>query len=229
MLKSDYIGSAIIGFIISLLFLIISYTTITVIRPDEPPPRYYWAALVVLPILSFAGIFLLSALREQLGERLRVVLQFYRFVLVGVFNTLLDLAVLNGLIVLTATATGTHFSLFKAVSFAVAVANSYIWNKFWTFRKKKGGGIAEFGQFIAVSLVGLGVNVAAASLVVNAIEPPGGLPPQLWANVGAMVAIGFSTIWNFIGYKFVVFRSEERVSVNGVSHRSPHDPESSSP
>jgi len=132
--------------------------------------------------------------------------QFYKFILIGILNTLIDLGVLNGLIFLTAVASGWEFSLFKGVSFAVAVTNSYFWNKFWTFRKKEGGGVVEFSQFFIISVAGLGVNVGVASLLVNAIEPIGGVSPQIWANIGAVMAIGFSTIWNFVLYKFFVFK-----------------------
>lgn len=141
--------------------------------------------------------------------------QFYKFILIGILNTLIDLGVLNGLILLTAIASGWEFSLFKGISFAVAVTNSYFWNKFWTF-KKEGGGVApaprslgvvgEFGQFFIISAAGLGVNVGVASLLVNAVGPFGGVSPQIWANIGAVMAIGFSTIWNFVLYKFFVFR-----------------------
>lgn len=132
--------------------------------------------------------------------------QFYKFILVGILNTLIDLGILNGLIFFTGIAAGWEFSFFKGVSFTAAVINSYFLNKFWTFQKKEGGGAAEFGQFLIISVAGLGVNVGVASLFVNIIGPQGGISPQIWANVGAVAAIGFSTIWNFVLYKFFVFR-----------------------
>jgi putative flippase GtrA len=205
-MKFDAIGSFVIGFLIAVLFLVLSYTTITLLTPDEAPPLYYWTALIIFPALSVAGLVLIRDLKVRLAGIFALGYQFYKFVLVGALNTLLDLAVLNGLIVLTGIAIGWHFSLFKGASFAIAVVNSYFWNKFWTFRKTKGGGAGEFAQFLAVSIVGLGVNVGIASLLVNVIEPQGGATPQLWANVGAVAAIVFSTIWNFIGYKLIVFR-----------------------
>lgn len=217
-MKFDIIGSFIIGFLIAVLFLVLAYTTVTLLTPGEASPPYYWAALIIFPALSVVGLVLIRDLRNRLADppslkfrRVNIFAlgyQFYKFVLVGVLNTLLDLAVLNGLIVLTGIAMGWHFSLFKGVSFAIAVVNSYFWNKFWTFRKKEGGGVREFSQFLAVSLVGLGVNVGIASLFVNIIGPQGGMAPQLWANAAAVAAIVFSTIWNFIGYKLIVFKNK---------------------
>ena len=205
-IKSDIIGSFVIGFFSAVFFIALSYATISVLRPDENPPAYYWFALIIFPTLSAIGIVIINDLKNRLRGKFALGYQFYKFVLVGGLNTLLDLSILNGLIVLTGIAIGWEFSVFKGVSFAVAVINSYFWNKFWTFGKKKGGGLGEFSQFIAVSLVGLGINVGAASLLVNVIGPQGGMSPQLWANVGAVAAIVFTTAWNFIGYKFFVFK-----------------------
>lgn len=207
-MKFDIVGSFIIGFLIAVLFLVLSYATISLLTSEESPPRYYWASLIIFPALSAVGIRLTSDLKSRLAGIFVLAYQFYKFVLVGVLNTLLDLAVLNGLIVLTDIAIGWHFSIFKGVSFAIAVTNSYFWNKFWTFRHREGRRIAEFSQFLAVSLVGLGVNAGAASLLVNVIGPQGGISPQLWANVAAISAIIFSTIWNFIGYKLLVFKDK---------------------
>jgi putative flippase GtrA len=48
--------------------------------------------------------------------------------------------------------------------------------------------------------------VAVASLVVNSIGIKFGLTPLLWANVGKIAGIAVASIWNFLGYKFVVFK-----------------------
>lgn len=207
-MKADIIGSFAVGFLIAVLFLALSYTTITLLIPDEAPPLYNWAALIIFPVLSVVGVVIIRDLSKRLAGIFAIGYQFYKFVLVGVLNTLLDLSVLNGLIVLTGIAMGWHFSLFKGISFAIAVVNSYFWNKFWTFRKKEGGGVREFSQFLAVSLVGLGVNVGMASLLVNVVGPQRDISPQLWANVAAIAAVVFSTVWNFIGYKLIVFKQK---------------------
>ena len=208
-LKADIIGSFVIGFFIAVFFIALSYVTISVLRPGENPPLYYWSALFIVPIAAALGISVARDLKERIGGLFSLGYQFYKFVLVGVMNTLFDLSILNGLIVFTGIAAGWHFSLFKGISFGIVVINSYFWNKFWTFKKKEGGGAKEFGQFLAVSLVGLGVNVGVASLVVNVVGPKGGISPQIWASIGAVAAIVFTTVWNFIGYKFFVFKKSD--------------------
>lgn len=64
--------------------------------------------------------------------------QFWRFFLIGLMNVFIDLAVLNLLILITGVGrTGVWFTVFKAISFTVAVINSYYFNRRWVFRDRK--------------------------------------------------------------------------------------------
>lgn len=131
--------------------------------------------------------------------------QFGRFVIVGALNTLVDLGVLNALMFFSGISSGIYFTLFKATSFLVAVTNSYIWNKRWTFKSLGKVSTREYVLFGIVSVVGMVINVTTASLIVNAVTPPYGIGLQLWANIGALLAIAVSFIWNFFGYRNIVF------------------------
>lgn len=206
--SSDIRNSAIVGFVIAALFLILYRTTIKELAPYYELPIYYWGSLVLFPAISALGIFIIKDLVKKFGDKFSVFFQFYKFILIGVLNTMLDLTVLNALITLTAISTGWQFSLFKGISFAFAIINSYFWNKLWTFKISGGVKAAEFSKFFVISLVGLGINVGIASLLVNVIGSPGELREQLWANIAAVSAIGFSTIWNFLGYKIFVFKKK---------------------
>ncbi len=133
--------------------------------------------------------------------------QFAKFAAVGVLNSGIDFGILNILIMVTGTAAGLSFVVFKAASFTVAVVNSYIWNKFWVFRGAEKKSIAaEFFTFLGVSLVGLGVNTGTAHVFVNIIGPIGGIAPKTWANIGALAAVVLTLFWNFFGYKLFVFK-----------------------
>ena len=165
-----------------------------------------WIPPIILPILSIIGLWI----AYFLGRKFLVIWQAAKFILVGILNTLIDLGVLNLLILISGIATGLGYSVFKGVSFTVAVINSYFWNKLWTFRKPKTAMPGkEFLQFFIVSAIGFGINVGVASLVVNVIANPfgfSGVSEQIWANIGAVIATLIAMAWNFIGYKFIVFK-----------------------
>jgi putative flippase GtrA len=166
----------------------------------------FWIWPVFFPffcLIWFLFVFFLS-------KRWLTFYQFGKFVLVGGLSFLVDLGVLNLLIFLTGIAAGWFYSVFKGVSFAVAVINSYFFNKFWTFRVTGDQSISKIGKefigFLVVSLIGMGINNLAASLIVNWLGPQWGLTENLWANIGAVSASFLAMFWNFIGYKFFVFK-----------------------
>jgi len=166
----------------------------------------WWSLPIILPI--FTIICLWTA--YYVGKKFGVIWQVAKFGLVGALNTLIDLGVLNILILISGTSIGITYSIFKGFSFVVAVINSYFWNKFWTFKKIGSGETGkEFVKFLVVSIIGFGINVGIASLIVNVIGSPftySGISEQIWANIGAVIATVFAMTWNFIGYKFIVFK-----------------------
>ena len=156
-----------------------------------------------MPILSVLGIFIASFL----AKKIPVLLQFAKFVLVGALNTFIDLGVLNLLMFIFSISAGWLYSLIKAVSFTCSVIHSYFWNKFWTYEQKETGVKGkEFGKFFLVAGTGFFLNVSIASFVVNILGPQFGLSAEIWANVGAIIATICVFMWNFLGYKFIVFK-----------------------
>lgn len=141
------------------------------------------------------------------SDRFVLVGQFMRFALVGVLNTAVDLAVLNLLIWLSGFGQeGVWYAVFKAISFTVAVINSYLLNKYWVFESRKKGGVAvEFSQFLLVSVIGAFVNVGIAFLVATYV-PSVLVPVAFWPSVAALCGTAGGLLWNFFGYKLVVFK-----------------------
>jgi putative flippase GtrA len=64
-------------------------------------------------------------------------------------------------------------------------------------------------QFFAVTGIGLIINVAVASFVNDKIGVQYGLSKMLWGNIAAIIAAFVSFAWNFIGYKFIVFKDNK--------------------
>ncbi len=154
--------------------------------------------------------FLVSALTglvvaNILAKRWPIFIQLAKFVLIGGLNTFLDVAVLSILILVSGQSKGLYYSVFKGLSFLTAVVNSYFWNKYWTFGSSAKAEAKQFFQFLIVSIIGFAINVGTASLIVDFIKAPAGVSPQSWAILGATAATAISLIWNFLGYKLVVF------------------------
>lgn len=201
--KSDVLASLIIGLMVAILFIIA-----VMIKGYQEKFPFYWSLIFIVPILCLIGLYLAFLV----SKKIKIVFQFTKFVLVGGLNTLIDFGMLNLLMWSTDIYKGSLIIGLNAVSFLTAVTNSYLWNKFWTFKEdreaqvKKESVGKEFSQFIVVSLIGISLNTAIVYLITTFINPIFGLSPVLWANFAKVVATVVSLIWNFIGYKFIVFR-----------------------
>ena len=132
--------------------------------------------------------------------------QIARFAIIGVINTAVDLAVLNTLIALSHRGrTGLLYSFFKAISFLFAVLNSYWLNSRWAFRQTARQNTSmRIGRFLSVSVLGLAINVGAASWVAVFTEPFGWLA-RWWPSVAALAGAACGLAFNFAGYKYLVF------------------------
>lgn len=142
------------------------------------------------------------------GLFLKLVKQFSKFIIVGGINTGIDFLILNILIYITGITAGVELFILNCVSFSVAVVNSYFMNKHWTFqdKTKPEQEPIKFSQFLAVSIVGIIINGLILTSITSYISPLFGLSAVFWANIAKLMATGVSLIWNFIGYKFFVFK-----------------------
>lgn len=170
------------------------------------------AAFVAAPAGALAGIYFVVRL-SRYWPSLEAV---SKFALVGVFNTLIDLTVLNLLLSAAGVTRGPLFVLFKILSFSVAVANGFFWHKNWSFapsahlNKSEPPRGAQFTLFTTLTVVGIGLNAGAAAFLVHAVQPGPLLSPLQWANVAAAVAVVVSAGWNFYAYRFLVFPARSR-------------------
>lgn len=209
-LKKDYWLGVLSGLLIGLMFM----PVLKMARPDY----YAKLKLIILPFFLIGtplGLFV----AHIIGKKIRVIWQLAKFSVTGVMNVLVDFGTLAIVTVLFRNylhieATDTFFtlgivitfySLYKATSFTVANINSYFWNKYWTFDKTKDNH-SEFIQFFIVSIIGFIINVVAASLVFKGVHPLAGMNYDQWELVGAAVGSIVGLAWNFIGYKFLVFK-----------------------
>lgn len=162
-----------------------------------------WLLAIIFPVLAVLGLWIASLI----GKRILSIYQLAKFLLIGVVATIFDLGILALFIQFSGITGGIYFRIFKSVSFIIATGLKYVPDKLWAFKKHGSAGIAkEFTQFFVVTLIGLGINVYIASLIVDQIGPQFGLPAKLWANLAGIGAVLATFVWNFIGYKFFVFK-----------------------
>lgn len=133
--------------------------------------------------------------------------QFVKFCLIGASSAVIDVSIARQLI----DRFGMYWLLANTLSFAVAVTNGYLWNSLWTFRGLGAAGRhTQYLKFVAVNLVGLGLNILIMGLMFLALtghlrgNPP---KPVWWAAKGT--AIVLVAIWNFLANKRWTFAAAQ--------------------
>jgi len=202
--KTDIFSCLTIGLLTWIFLLIISFNLKNDIGALEYVINNKLVTLIVINVGVMTGVYV----SYQFGKKRKSFFHFGKFAVIGLSNTLIDLGLLNVMILIFDVHKGGAFALIKAASFVVAVSNSYLWNKLWAFDNvgsEKTG--KQFITFLTISCVGLVLNVVCATLVVEYLGRFQGITPETWANVGAISAMGVTVIWNFFGYKYLVFKT----------------------
>jgi putative flippase GtrA len=136
---------------------------------------------------------------SRLLRRDRVSGQAMRFVVVGLSNTLVTL----GVFALLARVLGVPDIPANAAAYLIGIANSFIWNKYWTFSARKSGhGWREFGLFFLVNMPPFIVNVVVFSALNLGFKSESFLIRETETFFAALVAV----VWNFFGSRYLAFR-----------------------
>lgn len=133
--------------------------------------------------------------------------QFIRYAIVGCANVALDFMVVNLLSIWRDTYSGSPIVLISTVSAAAVITQSYVLNKHWTFRAGGQDHRLAVPRFIAVNMGAFVLNTSIVYAMTTFLAPPFGLTPLLWLNVVKVMAIAVVVVWNFSGFKYIVFRA----------------------
>jgi putative flippase GtrA len=93
-----------------------------------------------------------------------LILQFVKFGIVGVSNTLISFAVYTLLL----KAFGVWYVAASGIGFAVGAVNGFLWNRAWTFRGHVGDALTPVRWFVVQSC-GLLVNLGLVYLFVDGV------------------------------------------------------------
>ena len=121
--------------------------------------------------------------------------QLFKFGVVGASGYALNLlvfAALNG-------GLEAHHIPAAIGAFCVAVSSNFFWNRHWTFAASAGHAGFQAARFFAVSVAGLGVNLAVLAVLVD-VAGASELPSQA-------VAVAVAMPVNFVGNKLWTFPS----------------------
>lgn len=146
--------------------------------------------------------------------------KFLKFGLIGILNTIVDIAVfyimdcwvirdgptltLLGISIIT----GPYLS--NAVSYLAANIHSFFWNRLWTFQKKgriSGGEVLRYiatsAGYLLISSAGLAVSIRILSLPLFST-----VIPEEWINLAAKIPTFCVTVfYNYLMNKFWVFKN----------------------
>ena len=123
----------------------------------------------------------------------REIKRFLKFAVVGAWGFIVDFAVLNILMF------GAHFPpwLANTCSFTIAVLNTFILNRWWTFPESRQRPVAEqFVQFFTVNVFGYAINqlvfLGSHELLWGHLF----VPTVAW-NLSKATASAVALFWNF--------------------------------
>ena len=197
MQKSDLGYSFAIGLVVGLFLLPILVNTDLYSKLSAP--LLLMSLFAGLPIIFTIGL----AIAGFVSKKIPLLWQFAKFAQVGVLNTAIDFGILNLLIFVTGITSGLSIIPLNAISFTTAIINSFFWNEKWVFKAKKE---ANFMTFVVVTLIGLAINSGIVYAITTFVPPTFVDSQKLWANLAKVLATGISLIWNFTGYRLIVFK-----------------------
>ena len=124
-------------------------------------------------------------------------IQFLKFGIVGLLNTLITLSIIFILMKLL----HVSYRISNIIGYIFGLSNSFIWNKFWTF-KSKIFSAREIILFLLVFLVSFGLQFLILNLLVEIIH--------INEDLSQIFAMIFYTIINFFGNKYITIKNRER-------------------
>lgn len=197
--KQDYAIASLVGFLVGV------FTIPTVLNLGLKSRAVLLVLPLIVPPLWVFGVWLGGFLSRWLP----FMAQLAKFAAVGFLNAAIDFGVLNILSIASGITRGFILGGVNVPGFVLAITNSYLWNKYWVFQDRGGGILSDLPTFLAVTIVGLLINSGVVVAITTYIHPFFGVSASVWLNIAKIAVTAVSLSWNFLGYKFIVFRKAE--------------------
>ena len=167
-------------------------------------PILLWLSPFIFPVLAVLGVWI----SYLIGKRYLFVYQLAKFLLIGAFFSVFDLIIFNFLLGYFGISREeiVRYAVFVVISFTIVTVIKYLGDKYWAFEKsgmEKPG--MEITTYFVITLISGAIQTASASFLFALI-------PSIFGNamvIGNIAKIGgivIASIWNFLGYKFIVFK-----------------------
>lgn len=142
-------------------------------------------------------------------------LQILRFSIVGIFNTGTDVLTLNIVVLLFPTHNANLLLLFNSIAYTIGALNSFLFNKYWTFKRKYAITGGELLRFVIINIIGILCNDAivwSAAKLLHALIPN----PVIWADTSKLCAVTGTALVTYLGMRLWVFASRHYKEGIGV-------------
>lgn len=137
--------------------------------------------------------------------------KFIKFCVVGIVNTSITFCIFY----LLSETMGINYLVSSLLGYIAGVICSFSFNKRWTFNNKDNKAILQFGKFIILNLLSLGINLLILYICVKVFF--------ISKVISQIVATGFTTAFNFLGSKVFVFAGTKEVSIEDSTMNIPTD------
>ena len=117
--------------------------------------------------------------------------RFLKFGIVGLTGMVIDFSITF----LLKEKLKIHRYIASSTGFTIAATSNYFFNRIWTFESTDPKVLIEYGTFIIISVIGLGIN----NLFLYLFEK------KLPFYVAKLFAIGVTMVWNFLANYYITF------------------------
>lgn len=122
-----------------------------------------------------------------------LLIKFLKFGIVGFTGLLVDF----GFTYLFKEIFKVHKYISNAIGFTLAASSNYFLNRWWTFHSTNPDIALEYGKFLFISLLGLGINTLVIWILNGKFK--------MNFYLAKLFAIGVVTIWNFFANLLFTF------------------------
>jgi len=122
-------------------------------------------------------------------------LKFLKFGLVGFSGVFVDF----GITYLAKEKLHIPKYIANAIGFTTAASTNYYLNRIWTFESTNPEIAMEYTEFLAISLIGLGINTLILWLLVSRFK--------MNFYLAKVFAIAVVTVWNFLANAYITFNT----------------------